>query len=248
MKRLLILTAAVYLATAGFFWTLAVNSVTLYAVSDSYAWESFPNANNGGSNNFAITSFDANPKNMRGWIAFDIKRIPENVWIVNARLQLRIWHKTTSTEGGDTTGRVYGVYRVTQSWEEYNVTWGNQPTYTEDHHATSSVPVGQSAEWEDPPFYMYWDLTQITNDWLSGVPNYGVMVRDTNENAARQYTTQFFTHNKTPNTTFYPQLQITYVTHLSAALLIIAFVLEGLFIAAIWRIKTRSQQKLRDGS
>jgi hypothetical protein len=35
---------------------------------------------------------------------------------------------------------------------------------------------------------------------------------------------------------------------LSVALLITALVLEGLFITAIWRIKTRSQQKLRDGS
>src|SRR3989304_7464875 len=187
MKPLLTLILAVYVITGALFWVTAANSTTLYAATDSYSCQSVPNANNGGSDNFAITSATANPKNMRGWIAFDIQGIPSNVWVVNAKLQLRIWHKTTAAEGGDTTGRLYGAYRVTQPWHEFNVTWANQPNYTEEHRATSPVPQGQGG-WDGPLLYMDWDITEIVKDWLSGAANYGVVIRDTEENAHLQYT------------------------------------------------------------
>ena len=228
------LILAVYGVTGAVFWITAVNSTTLYAMVDSYSWQSFPNANNGGSDNFAITSVTANPKNMRGWIAFDIQGIPSNVWIVNAKLQLRIWHKTTAAEGGDTTGRLYGVYRVTQPWREFNVTWANQPNYTEEHSATSPVPPGQGG-WDGPLLYMDWDITEIVKDWRSGAANYGVVIRDTEENAHLQYTTQFFTHNKTPDSSYYPRLIMTCVSPQSVVILAAACVAEGLFIIFFWR-------------
>lgn len=235
------LTLAVYGLTGAVFWVTAVNSTTLYAAMDSYSWQSVPNANNGGSDNFAITSATANPKNMRGWIAFDIQGIPGKVWIVSAKLQLRIWHKTTATEGGDTTGRPYGVYRVTQPWQEFNVTWANQPNYTEEHSATSPVPSGQGG-WDGPLLYMDWDITEIVKDWRSGAANYGVVIRDTEENAHLQYTTQFFTHDKTPDAGYYPRLVVTYVSPQSVIILVAALVVEGLVITAIRRIRKRRQR------
>lgn len=237
-KRFLLLTVAVYSLTMLVFWATSVNTMTIYSAMDSYGWESIARANNGGSNNFAITSSISGPKNMRGWIAFDVGGIQHNVWILNARLQLRIWHKTTSAEGGDTTGRIYGVYRVTQPWTEFNVTWANQPNYTEEHHATSPVPNGQGG-WDGPLLYMDWDISEIVKDWLSGTANYGVMIRDAQENGAVQYTTQFFTHNKTPDPSYYPRLIVTYISPQSVIIFVTASVVEGLLITAIWRIRKR---------
>lgn len=238
MKWILILVVLVYSVTAGVFWVTAVSQITIYAAIDSYSWESVPDANNGGSDNFAITSFASNPKNMRGWIAFNIQEIPSNVWIVNAKLHLRIWHKTTASEGGDTTGRIYGTYRLTQPWEEFSVNWANQPNYTEEHRATSPVPPGQGG-WDGPVLYMDWDITDIVRDWLSGKANYGVMIRDAQEDAPVQYTTQFFQNsNKTPDSSYHPQLIVTYVNPESVAALLAVFVAEGLFITFRWRKKT----------
>jgi hypothetical protein len=177
---------------------------------------------------------------MRGWIAFDLQRVPPDEWILNARLQLRIWHKTNATEGGDTTGRIYAVYRVTEPWEEYNITWANQPKYAEEHHSTSPVPAGQGG-WDGPLLYMDWDITEMAKDWLHGIGNYGVMIRDTEENGAVQYTTQFFTHNKTPNASYYPQLIVTYLNPQSLTVVAAVLVAEGLFIIAFQRMRKRRQ-------
>lgn len=247
MKRGLLLFLAVYGATLGVFWATSVTTMTLYPTVDSYSWQSVPNANNGGSDNFEITSSIANPKNMRGWIAFDVRRLPSDALIIGARLTLRIWHKTTNSpkEGiGDSTGRIYAVYRVTQPWAEYNVTWANQPNYTDAHHATAAVPNGQGG-WEGPLLYMDWDLREILNDWRSGANNYGVLVRDTQENSQTLYSTQFFTHDHVPGNIYYPRLIVTYVKDQAVAILIAALALEGLFIIVMSRMKRIPFKNLR---
>lgn len=241
-KRLLLLMAVVYSLTVALFWATSIRTVMIYPAMDSYSWESVPNANNGGSDNFAITSSISGPKNMRGWLAFDIQGIPRDVWVLSAKLQLRVWHKTTAIEGGDTTGRTYAVYRVTQPWTEFNVTWANQPNYTEEHHATSPVPNGQGG-WDRPLLYMDWDLTATVKDWLSGANNYGVMIRDTQENGAVQYTTQFFTHNKTPDPSYYPRLFVTYLVPQLLAIFVVGLTAETLFIYAFWR-RSRHQSAM----
>jgi hypothetical protein len=58
---------------------------------------------------------------------------------------------------------------------------------------------------------MDWGLTNMVRDWHSGVPNYGVVVKDTKENATLLYSTQFFTFHQTPNESYFPKLMITYL-------------------------------------
>lgn len=239
MKRvyLAILIIAIYGLTLGTFWATSIKTLTIYSMKDSYSWQSVPNANNGGSDNFEITSSLKDPKNMRGWVQFDVQKIPTDAWVLSAILRLRLWHRTTndSREGtGDSAGRVYGAYELTQPWEEMNITWSNQPNYTETHGATSTVPSIQGG-WDGPLVWMDWDLTAMVRDWRSGTPNYGVVVRDTQENSPIFYSTQFFTHNKVPNQTYYPRMIVTYVEPQAVVLLIVVFVVEGLFIIALYR-------------
>jgi hypothetical protein len=196
--------------TAGAFYSAAVTTVTLYPSKDSYAWESVPNANNGKSDNFEITSYQSH--NMRGWIEFNTSRIPSDAWIISAKLRLRLWQKTTNNPPyGDSTGRIYGVYRVTESWGEMTVTWAHQPEYTDLHDSTSAIPAEQGG-WFGPIVWMDWGITGIVTDWQQGIPNYGLVVRDAQENATELYSTQFFTHDQVPNEGYFPRLIVTY-TH-----------------------------------
>jgi len=239
MKRtlLVVLILALYGLTATGFWFSLVKTPFLYPTIDSYGWQSVPDANNGGSNNFQITSSIDRSRNMRGWLAFNISQIPSDVSIIIAKLRLRIWYKTTegmSERTGDPTGRMYGIYRLTQLWTEYGVSWTNQPNYTEEHHATSPVPPGQGG-WHGPLLWMEWDLTDMVKDWRSGAKNYGVVVRDVQEDSPILYSTQFFTQDQVPGEGYYPRLLVTYVAPYALVLLALLFVVDSLFVAVLWK-------------
>jgi len=228
---IILLLILIYTATFATFWVTSVQTISLIPIAARYSWQSVPNANNGGSDNFEITSYSQPPYNMRGWIEFDISNISQNAWILSATLRLRLWHKTTVTppQMGDPTGRVYGVYEVTQPWSDWGVNWADQPTWTDTHYATATIPPGQGG-WDGPYVWMHWDLTNIVKDWRSGVPNYGMVVKDTQENASLLYSTQFFTFHRVPNNMFFPRLVITYVHPEGIYAAIAAFLVETTLI------------------
>ena len=243
MRRpiVLILVFVLYGFTFAAFWLMSVPTAVLYPTMDSYSWQSVPKANNGLSDNFEIASYNKPPYNMRGWIAFNISTIPADAWIMKATFRLRVWHKTENDPAmgtGDTTGRVYGVYRAIQPWAEMKVNWVNQPNYTELHHATSPVPPGQGG-WYGPLLWMDWDITMMLQDWRAGAPNYGLVVRDTQEYASTFYSTQFFTHDQVPNESYYPRLLVTYLEPRSLELLVVLVAVEGSCIISLWRLRTR---------
>jgi len=232
-----------YGITLGAFYATAVTSVAFYPSKDSYAWESVPNANNGKSNNFEITSFVGH--NMRGWIEFNTSSIPANAWILSAQLRLRLWQKTTNDPPyGDSTGRVYGVYRVTQPWGEMTVTWANQPEYTDDQASTSVIPPEQGG-WFGPIVWMTWDITDIMIDWQQGAPNYGLVVRDTQENTTLLYSTQFFTHDQVPDQTYFPRLIVTYLNPLDVYIFALLIIIESAAVV-MWIRKRRHYEQRTD--
>jgi hypothetical protein len=240
-----VLIFLLYGITVGAFYATAVTTLTLYPNKDNYAWQSVPEANNGKSDNFEITSYLGH--NMRGWIEFNTSRIPANAWILSGQLQLRLWQKTTNNPPyGDSTGRVYGVYRVTEPWGEMNVTWAHQPQYAEVDYSTSPIPAEQGG-WFGPIVWMSWDITDIIIDWHHGAPNYGLLVRDTQENASLLYSTQFFTHDQVPNQTYFPRLIVTYLNPLGVYAFTSLIIVESA-ILAIWIRKRQISQPKADGT
>ena len=232
MRRVIavLLIVLIYGGTFGIFWITAVHTVTLYPVAQSYSWQIVPLANNGGSDNFEITSWH-NGHNMRGWLEFNASSIPQQAWIMSATLSLRLWQKTTNqSQLGDPTGRIYGVYALTSPWTDEGINWVNQPNWTDYHHAESSVPSGQGG-WYGPLIYMNWDLSEMVKDWQSGVPNNGVVVKDTQENASLLYSTQFFTIHQTPNRSYFPRLIVTYLYPEEVYATIIVFLVETALIS-----------------
>ena len=236
----------IYGATFGIFWTTATHTLTLNPVAQSYSWEIVPLANNGGSNNFEITSWH-NGHNMRGWIAFNVSSIPQRAWIVSADLFLRLWVKTTSNQSqlGDPTGRLYGVYALTGSWTDEGINWANQPSWTDNDSATSPVPPGQGG-WYGPVIWMRWDLTGMVKDWQSGaLPNDGFVVKDTQENASLLYSTQFFTIHQVPDQTYYPRLVVTYLYPEEVYGIIAVMIAETALISIVLLRAQRTTRKAR---
>lgn len=249
MKRLYlaVLMMALFGSTAAGFWVTSVRTETFYANKDSYGWQFPPKANNGGSNNFQVESYNEKPGNMRGWEAFNISSIPYDAWVVAAKLRLRVWHKTTADserKTGDTTGRIYGVYRLLQDWGEYNISWAYQPNFTDVHHSESPVPPGQGA-WNstEPAVWMEWDITDIVKDWRSGIPNDGVVVKDLHEDSPIVYSTQFFTHDDVPNQSYFPRLIVTYASPRAVESLVALFVALAIIITGIWWIRIKRSHK-----
>ena len=174
---------------------------------------------------------------MRGWIEFNTSSIPSDAWIISAQLHLRVWTKGDPTLGtADATGRIYGVYRLTQPWIQTGVNWVNQPNFTDEHHATAAVPPGEGG-WNGPLLWMDWDITDIVKDWKSGVANDGLVVKDTQEYATLFYTTQFFTNDQVPNENYYPRLVVTYVSPLNIAIFGSVLLAEGFLVVFIDRLR-----------
>jgi hypothetical protein len=242
MKLSLLLILIIAISTIGTFWVTSVKTATFYPDKHSYSWQSVPKANNGHSDNFEITSYNKPPYNMRGWIEFNVSSIPTDAWVISAELRLRLWSKGDPTLGtGDSTGRLYGVYRLTQPWTQTGVNWVNQPNFTDKHHALAPVPPGQGG-WFGPLLWMDWDITDIMRDWQSGTSNYGLVVKDTQEYATTLYTTQFFTNDQVPNKNYYPRLVVTYVFPRNLAIFGGVLVAEGFFIIVTRRMKISSSK------
>jgi hypothetical protein len=225
-------------------WALVfVRFENMPSLYDAYAWQSVPEANNGGSNNFQIMSYDRPPYNMRGYIQFNTSTIPQGSLILSATMRLRVWSKSepdASKNVGDPTGRQYGAFPMMASWEEYGINWSNQPTYDENQHAVSSVPAGQGG-WGDgrPELWMDWDIRQIVTEWVNDKSNYGLLIRDLNEDSNVLYSTQFFTHDQVPGPEYYPRLVVVYVEPFGVAFFVLLVLVWTLVIAQSARTRIR---------
>jgi len=81
------------------------------------------------------------PKYDRSYIKFDFSAIPANAKISSAQLIL-------INDGSPHSGGVYSRYsisstylrRVTEPWNEYSITWANQPETTEDNKISIAAP------------------------------------------------------------------------------------------------------------
>jgi hypothetical protein len=85
--------------------------------------------------------------------------------------------------------------------------------------------------------WMSWDITDIMRDWQSGVSNYGLVVKDTQEYATSFYTTQFFTYDQVPSENYYPRLVVTYVLPLNLAIFTGVLIAEGFSTLVITRMR-----------
>lgn len=107
---------------------------------------------------------------VRGLVEFEgLSVVPNGATVISAVLTLY----NRNNKPDDT----FGIYRVTQSWQEMVVTWNNQPPYHPTPYATKFVEgIG----------YFRFDVKTLIQEWISKTyPNYGFIIIRSNEGGSR---------------------------------------------------------------
>ena len=134
----------------------------------------------------------------RAYIQFDMSSLPSGAVIENASLGLFYWSEAMTASAGP-----IGVYKVTSSWNASLITWNHQPRLSSTATDTVTVP---AAITED---FLFWDITGLVKGWQdSPSTNYGVMLRDTDENTNEGF--KGFYSDGSDVASQHPELIITY--------------------------------------
>ena len=126
--------------------------------------------------------------NLRSVVRFPMGAVPAGCVVQSATL--RMWNDSPKS------GRTLQALRVTGSWTEMGVTWGNQPATT---GTAAEIPSGSNKGWRT------WTVTgQVAAMYAAG-GGQGFLIRDKVENQDAEQ--QFFSREKGQNR---PQLVITF--------------------------------------
>ncbi|HET6227227.1 MAG TPA: DNRLRE domain-containing protein [Bacteroidia bacterium] len=161
-----------------------------------------PNTNYGGSKKMSPYAWTQNGELnvVRDFIEFDLSGLPANATITDAKLSLYYnpdYPAVTEHSGSN----ALWIQRVTSAWDEYYVTWNNQPTTTTTNQI--SVPASASAKQDYPNI----DVTQLVKDMQSAGKNYGFMLRLQEENP---YKVVMLASSDHPDKNLHPKLQVCY--------------------------------------
>lgn len=143
-------------------------TVTRATVKDAYAQAGYPNTAPGNQFNLYL-GYDTwySKAQTRPFLQFSNPSLPSNSTITNARAYAYQY----AVQGGSYNAR---ACRVTASWDEYGLTWNNQPAVTS---CQSYTAVSTTLGWK------YWTVTSYVQGWQSGsVSNYGIRLNTENEN------------------------------------------------------------------
>ncbi|MCY6483162.1 DNRLRE domain-containing protein [Clostridium aestuarii] len=139
-------------------------SVTLEALQDASIYDLEPDRNMGhdtelycGKNRGGI---------YRTLLNFDISSIPKAAIIEKAILKLYILRNNVPSVVKQTK-----VYKLLAGFDEYTVTYSNQPAFHPNPQASVNIISQRDA-------YLEWNLTSLVTDWYTeNTTNYGVMLR-----------------------------------------------------------------------
>ena len=106
----------------------------------------------------------------KAYLQFDLASIPDDAAISNARLGL-YYHFSAISQA-----EAIGAYIVQGSWNEGTITWNNQPLVATTPEYICTVPGSPTND------FVYWYIGDLVKGWWDGsIPNYGVMLRGTDE-------------------------------------------------------------------
>ncbi|MCK5491655.1 MAG: DNRLRE domain-containing protein [Candidatus Omnitrophica bacterium] len=133
----------------------------------------------------------------KGLIEFDLSSIA-GVSVTSAVFS--VYHKSNNVEGLS-----FGLYQVTQSWDEHLVTWNSAPSYNNFPESIMNVDDSLVDIWRN------WDISNLAQGWVSGTyDNYGVLLTDINHINPRAY---FLSSDNMLGDLYDPKLTIEYSTN-----------------------------------
>ena len=164
--------------------TCADASGTAPAEADAWFEEKDPIVNKGDDSTLKVTS-KAPSENTRAAVRFTLPQAPAGCVVESATLRL------FSDSAPSVPGTLQAL-RLTSTWGEFNITWGNQP-----------ATVGPAAEAPAAMGYVQWNVTALVQ---AGAPH-GFLIRHANENDPAGAEEGFFSKEKLENP---PELVIKY--------------------------------------
>ncbi|WP_143020562.1 DNRLRE domain-containing protein, partial [Sinosporangium album] len=109
----------------------------------------------------------------RVYLRFDTTSLTGST-VTDAQLSL---HNIDAPSCGTQVGPGIQVRRVTGSWDENTLHWGNKPTATTEDAQTDSRGFNQDCGADR----LQWNVTGITQDWVGGAADHGVVLQHPNE-------------------------------------------------------------------
>ena len=185
------------------------------SIADADTWvqnAEFTNSMSG-SDELRAGTYDSGTHRARSFLKFNDTRW-DGKKVTSATFRLRNW---LSLSCG---GSPIRVSRITQSWTQSSLTWGNQPSVTSTNSDTLNAayggPNGSSCE---AGADADWNVTAIVDSWASGAnPNYGLRVaadNDTQNASWRRY--RSLEQTTTNGTGILPRLIVTYNSYPNTA-------------------------------
>lgn len=175
---------------------VVIHKVVLNPTQDAYVSERYKKKNYG-DKSYLKVGRSVKERKLRTFIQFNLSSLPSDAKITSAKLRLYMYDSTVASY------KTFVLYRVTEQWDELEITWKNQPDTSNDIIAYQVIPPGIEDLWIE------WDITNEVQAIVNGTECYGWMIKDTepllNEYAtfySKEYTTQDFR----------PQLVVYYYT------------------------------------
>ncbi|MCX6233897.1 MAG: PKD domain-containing protein [Bacteroidetes bacterium] len=143
---------------------------------------------------------------VRSLIEFDLSVVPSGASIINASLSLYNSPDPTNNHGEHSSlsgPNTCWLQRITDEWDEYTVTWNNQPSTTTLHQVTLKQSVDPHQDYEDI------DVTQLIKDIIDNPETgHGFMIRLITE---EYYRCMIFASSDHPDPNLHPKLAITFI-------------------------------------
>ncbi len=173
-------------------------STTVYGSTnkDTYAESGYPTTPPGNQRNLYL-GYDTwySKYRTRIYVKFNLPSLPDGAQVDSATAQLYQYADECSSSYGVT------AYEITSSWEQYGLTWNNQPS---KGGIAGSASFGCSDGWKSI------DITGLVRDWYQGHTNRGITIWADNEySAGGIFWSKDCTSSQCPGQQ-HPRLQVNY--------------------------------------
>jgi hypothetical protein len=168
------------LVFCGFFFFFAagilLGATIQLTPEDTYVEDIYPDTNFGKNGSYEVWEFYVGDENYntpiattRSYLKFDLSTIPAGSTITSAKIYLRAWGV------GPNPSIVVGAYYLdNDSWDQYTITWNNQPTTGHASSPTATNTVNNTAWWD-------WEVKTDVQDALDADEIYSVVMREATE-------------------------------------------------------------------
>ena len=189
---------------------LAQQTVTVPPIADNRIVTYSIDGNEGAADILSVYNNGGNIQ--RPVLQFDLSSIPVGSTIVSADFSL--WSPSPLFSGSNNGQPTY-LFRLTKPWTELGSTWlhadsenlwtfpggdfvGRTGFYDVDPYATNTDVITGNLQ------QLHWDVTALVQEWVTGTPNFGLLLRSPEGNAAA------FRSREDINPELIPRLSVTY--------------------------------------